>query len=227
MRILKKLWSILTTPEVYWRLFSLALAIVFWLLAVGEGSIGETERTINRPVEVQNLPADLVLVEPPQGVAVRVRGLSPLLNRGESSIFASIDLTGAQAGTETYSVVVEAPLGIDVLGVTPSWVTIYTEELAESAFPVTLALLGVQRAQQVADFQPVPPVVTIRGARSTLERVDHVVAYLNVDENFQLGQSFPVRALDAQGRGVAPLEIEPDQVRVELEEREPEPMGEE
>ena len=35
-----KIWSFLTRPEVYWRLFSLALAVIFWLLATGDGTLG-------------------------------------------------------------------------------------------------------------------------------------------------------------------------------------------
>ena len=53
MSRISKLWSFLTKPEVYWRLFSLALAIIFWLLATGDGTLGETERTITLGVQVQ------------------------------------------------------------------------------------------------------------------------------------------------------------------------------
>lgn len=226
MKLIKKIWAFLTEPEIYWRLFSLVLAIMFWLLAAGDGSIGETERTLTLPVEVQNLPADLVLIDPPEAVKVRIRGLSPLLNRGEGAIFASIDLGGAQEGTETYNVKVEGPLGIDIMDVTPNWVSVYTEEMAESTFPVTLAFLGVQRTGMASNLRPQPAIITIRGARSTLEQVDHVVAYLNIDQDFGIGESFPVRALDAQGRSIPSLTIEPPEITVELEEK-PEPSWEE
>lgn len=226
MKLIKKIWAFLTEPEIYWRLFSLVLAIMFWLLAAGDGSIGETERTLTLPVEVQNLPADLVLIDPPEAVKVRIRGLSPLLNRGEGAIFASIDLGGAQEGTETYNVKVEGPLGIDIMDVTPNWVSVYTEEMAESTFPVTLAFLGVQRTEMATNLRPQPAIITIRGARSTLEQVDHVVAYLNIDQDFGIGESFPVRALDAQGRSIPSLTIEPPEITVELEEK-PEPSWEE
>lgn len=220
MRAARRVWAFLTRPEVYWRLFSLLLAVLLWLLAAGDGSLGEAERTVNLAVEVQNLPADLVLVEPPESVKVRIRGLTPLLNRGEGAISASINLAGAQEGTETYNVEVTAPLGIQILGVTPGWVSVYTEELQEAAFPVTLALLGVERAELAAQLKPQPPVVTLKGARSMLEQVDHVVAYLNVGEIVKPGSAFPVRALDSQGRGIPAVDIDPPQVTVELEQTE-------
>ena len=212
MSRISKLWSFLTKPEVYWRLFSLALAIIFWLLATGDGTLGETERTITLGVQVQNIPADLV--DPPESVRVRIRGLSPLVNRGESSVSASIDLAGAVQGTETYSVEVDGPLGISVVSVTPQWVSVYTEDVAEAAFPVTLVFLGIDRNRMMMEIRPSPAVITVRGPRSILEKVDHVVAYLGIDPELNLETSFPVLALDAQGRSLDGLDIDPPEIRV-------------
>ncbi len=230
---LRRIWSFLTRPEVYWRLFSLLLAVIFWLLAAGDGSLGGTERVITLNVEVHNLSSDLVLVDPPVPVRVRIRGLSPILNRGEEAIRARIDLAGSVEGTETHGVEVEAPVGIEVVSVTPRWVSVNTELLGGQVFPVTLALLGVDPANLMTTVNPVPPVVTVIGPSSILERVDHVVAYVTLGQNFvDLEDSFPVQALDAQGRSLAPLEIDPAKIQVKLEHEEvPEqvqdPSGEE
>lgn len=209
-----KIWSFLTKPEVYWRLFSLALAVIFWLLATGGGTLAETERTVTLEVQVQNIPDQLVLVDPPERVRVRIRGLAPLINRGEGSLSAFIDLSGAEEGTETYSVQVDEPLGINIVSVTPQWVSVYTEDLAESVFPVTLVFLGIDRSRASANIRPSPAVITIRGAGSILEEVDHVVAYIGTDRMLNEEMSFPVQALDAQGRSVEGLEIDPPEIRV-------------
>ena len=87
MRVARRLWALVTRPEVYWRLFSLLLAVILWLLAAGDGSLGEAERTVTLPVEVQNLPADLVLLESPEPVKVRIRGLSPPPEQGRKFPF--------------------------------------------------------------------------------------------------------------------------------------------
>jgi len=71
------------------------------------------------------------------------------------------------------------------------------------------------------------PIVTVRAARSALEQVDHVVAYVNIGASIESGSAFPVRALDAQGRGVAVLDIEPAEIAVEVDQEEPEEIGEE
>ena len=214
MNRINKIWAFLTRPEVYWRLFSLALAIIFWLLAAGDGTLGEIERTVTLDVEVRNVPSDLVLVDPPEDIRVSIRGLAPLVDRSETSLSASIDLTGAAEGTETYSVNVDAPLGIRITNVNPSLVSVYTEGMAEEIFPVTLVFLGIDRNQVMMKLKPSPEVITVRGPRRILEEVDHVVAYLGIDPELNLTSSFPVRALDAQGRSISGLTKEPGEVRV-------------
>lgn len=214
MNRINKFWAFLTRPDVYWRIFSLALAIIFWLLATGDGTLGETERTVTLGVQVRNVPSDLVLVDPPENVRVSIRGLAPLVNRGEPSVSAYIDLSGASEGTETYSVEVEVPLGVRIASINPSWVSVYTEDVAEDVFPVTLVFLGIDRNQVMPNLRPSPDVITVRGARSILEEVDHVVAYLGFDPELNLNGSYPVRALDAKGRNLSWLEKTPAEIRV-------------
>jgi YbbR domain-containing protein len=214
MNRINKLWAFLTKPEVYWRFFSLALAIIFWLLATGDGTLGETERTITLGVRVQNIPSDLVLLDPPESVRVSIRGLAPLVNRGETAISASINLTGAVEGTETYSVEVEAPLGVSVVNVNPAWVSVYTEDVGEASFPVTLVFLGIDRTRVMMSMRPSPEVITVRGARSILEEVDHVVAYLGIDPQLNLSGSFPVQALDARGHNLSGLAMDPAAIQI-------------
>ena len=60
-RVSERLWLFFSDPQVYWRLFSLALALILWLLAAGEGDIGGTERFYTLPPTAQNLPADQAL----------------------------------------------------------------------------------------------------------------------------------------------------------------------
>jgi len=216
MKAAKDFWAFLTKPDVYWRLFALLLAIVLWLLAAGDGSLGEEERTVTLQVQTLNLPGELVLVEPPEPVDVRIRGLSPLLNQGASSIVASINLSGAKAGTEMYNVEVTGPLGIEIVRVSPSWVSVYTEEVQEAVFPVTLVILGVEQGRQVSGLEPDPAVVTLRGAESVLREVDHVIAYADLGDGIGPDSLVPVRALDDEGRGLYSLEIDPPRITMRL-----------
>lgn len=216
---LRQIWGFLTEPKVYWRLFSLALAFIFWLLAAGEGSLGGTERVIPIPVQVQNLPNDLALVDPPQDVRVRIRGLTPLLNMAEDSVTAFVDLQVAVEGEGTYGVEVKVPTGVEVIGVSPRWIKVKTEQIVENVFPVALGLLGVKPQEVIQSVLPKPDSVTITAPRSIMEQVDQVVAYISIGGSItRLEGTFPVEAIDKQGRTLDLVKIQPTQVQVMVEQ---------
>jgi len=207
---------------VYWRLFSLVLAVILWLLAAGNGDLVGTERVVDLNVEVRNLPRDLALLERPEPVKVRIRGLAPLLNRQEDSLTAAIDLKDAAPGAETHFVSIEAPAGVDIVSVTPRWVSVYTEMIESKVFPVSVALLGLDHGGGLRGFKTNPQVVTVTGPGSILNKVDRVAVYISNGRLLGLEESFPVQALDAAGRALALVQIEPSEVNVRGEGRETE-----
>lgn len=217
MRRIKEIWSFLTKPKVYWRLFSLLLAVIFWLLAVGDGTFRGTERVIALQVALDNLPGELVVVDPPESVKVRITGLSPFLNRSEDLLSASVDLHLAAEGPGAYSVNVEAPAGIEVISVTPRWVNIETEQVLEKLIPVIPAILGLDPGGAPYQAKPSPPLVTVRARRSILERADQAVVYVTAAEDLpKLQGSFPVQVLDASGRSLAGITVDPAEVEIEI-----------
>lgn len=218
MEQLKRMWSFLTQPKVYWRFFSLLLAVIFWLLAAGDGSFRGTERIVTLEVAIHNLSADQVVVDRPEPVKVRITGFSPFLNRSGEALNAYIDLNGALAGRQAYAVEVEAPAGIEVISVTPRWVSVETEQLVKKTYPVTIAVLGMNPAISISEIKPDPGVVTVTGRGSILERVDLVVAYLSLNGDLtRLEGSFPVQVLDAQGHSLGGVAVEPAEVRIDVE----------
>ncbi|NLJ81464.1 MAG: hypothetical protein GX335_10655 [Firmicutes bacterium] len=218
MKELRKLWAFFTEPKVYWRLFSLLLAVIFWLLAAGDGSLGGLERVVPLTVEVENIPDGLVLLEPPQQVRLKIRGLAPVLDQSEGLIKARIDLRGAAAGTETYPVNVQVPSGVEILSIAPSLVSVYTEEKRQKVFPVTLAVLGLNSGGRVPGFVLNPAAVTVTAPGSILEKVDHLLVYLNLAGGPAREAAYPVRALDSGGRDLDLVQIEPAEVKVQVKE---------
>ena len=222
MNKLRQIWKILTEPKVYWRLFSLALAFIFWLLAAGEGTLGGTERVVPISVQVQNLPSDMALVNPPENVRVRIRGLAPLLNMAEDSLTGFVDLQAAVEGEGTYGVEVQVPTGVEVISVSPRWIRIQTEQIVDHVFPVTLGLLGVNPRERIQSVLPRPDTVTVTAPRSIMEQVDQVVAYISVGgRSTRLEGTCPVRALEKQGRTIDLVEIHPTEVQVMVEQVRP------
>jgi len=218
VRRLQSLWNYLTEPRIYWRLFSLALAVIFWLLAAGEGDLGGTERVFSLPLSARNLPADQAVVDPLPVVRVRLRGLSPILALVENDLQAVIDLSGAEEGQGSYTVEVPAPVGVEVVSITPERVSVRTEQVLAAQFPVRVALLDVYPRALVHNVTPNPAQVVVTAPRSLLGQVDQVAAYISVgDREGGFTAVVPLTAIDKAGRPLSSVQIDPQQVTVAVE----------
>lgn len=216
---LKALWAHLSEPHIYWRLFSLALAVILWLLAAGEGDLGGTERVFSLPLTARNLPADQALLDPLPVVRVRLRGLSPILALVEDDLQAVVDLSEAEEGRSSYSVQVPTPVGVEVVSISPERVTVRTEQVLSQQFPVRVGLLDIYPRALTHQVTPDPEDVVVTAPRSILAQVDQVAAYISVGE--QSGDftvTVPLTAIDQAGRPVQNVQLNPQQITVTVEQ---------
>ena len=121
------------------KIVSLVLAILFWIMVAAQRS--SVERGLRIPLELQNLPENLEMVDPPQeAVDVRVRGDADALGRlVPGDLVASIDLSSAQPGRRLFHISperVKVPFAVEVTQVTPSSVAIRFEPSATRVVPV-------------------------------------------------------------------------------------------
>ena len=209
MRRLRTLWGYLSEPHIYWRLFSLALAVILWLLAAGEGDLGGTERVFSLPLTARNLPEDQALLDPLPVVRVRLRGLSPILALVENDLQAVVDLAGAEEGRGSYSVEVPAPVGVEVVSITPQWVSIRTEQVLTAPLWCVWGCWTSIRGPG----SPVGRSASVGGCpRSVLAQVDQI-AYISVGEaQASFAAEVPLIAIDQAGRPVQNVSIDPPQI---------------
>lgn len=209
--------QIVRDENVYFRVFSLVLAIILWIFATGENQL-LIERTISLTPSVINLPGDSALITTPAPVKVQVRGLGLTLDAAERGSRAVIDLSGALEGEGTYSVDVSVPTGIEIDSVSPRWIRLTTERIITREESVTIGLLGLQPEHRIQSLTPEPDTVMIRAPRSILDLVAQVVAYITLNQDATHVEGyFPVRAIDSAGREVERVEFEPNQVRAIVE----------
>jgi len=161
------------------KIASLALALLLWTMVSSQRA--SVERGIRIPLELQNLPGNLEMVEPPQeSVDVRVRGTADALSRlGPGDLVASVDLSSAQPGRRLFHLTperVKAPFAVAVTQVTPSSVAIRFEPSATRIVPVNPSVEGVPApgfivGQIVAE----PPTVEVVGPESVLRTVTEAI----------------------------------------------------
>ena len=157
------------------KLVSLVLAILLWMAVAAQQS--PVDRGMRIPLEVQNLPPNLEMVDAPQEtVDVRVRGAGDTLARlAPGDLVASIDLSAAQPGRRLFHVSpdrVRVPFGVQVTQVTPSSVAFRFEPSASRTVPVHPTLEGEPAPGYIVDeMQVQPKSVEVVGPESALRRV--------------------------------------------------------
>jgi YbbR domain-containing protein len=156
------------------KLLAVAVAVGLWLAVAGEQTV---ERSLRVPLELQDMPERLELVDnPPTTVEVRVRGASGLLSHlATGDIVAVIDLTAARAGRRFFHLTreqVRSPFGVDVVQVSPTTVPLNFEAQATRVVPVVPVVEGTPAPGYVRGAITVePPSVEVTGPETALGRL--------------------------------------------------------
>ena len=161
------------------KVVSVALAVLLWLLVSSQRAA--VERGLRIPLELQNLPENLEMVEPPQeSIDVRVRGTADTLGRlVPGDLVATIDLSNAQPGRRLFHVTperVKAPFAVTVTQLTPSSVPIRFESSASRIVPVRPYIDGAPASGFiVGKVSADPPSVEVVGPESVLRQVTEAI----------------------------------------------------
>jgi YbbR domain-containing protein len=161
------------------KIVSVVLAVLLWMMVATQRAF--VERGLRIPLELQNLPGNLEMVEPPQeSVDVRVRGTADALSRiAPGDLVATIDLSAAQSGRRLFHLSTErvkAPFSVTVTQVVPASVAIRFEPSATRIVPVLPSVEGEPAPGYiVGKITAEPPTVEIIGPESVLRRVTEAI----------------------------------------------------
>ncbi len=160
------------------KLFSLLFALGLWLFV----NVGQkpTERSLAVPVEVRNMPADLMAMNSGPGqVEVRVAGPPALLSTLDPDYLKVVlDMDGARPGTSTYRLSADyfnPPRGVRITRISPSVINLKLETKGERILPVTVRLsTKLSSGYKVARVEATPDTVKVRGPASAVNRMTSV-----------------------------------------------------
>jgi YbbR domain-containing protein len=161
------------------KVVSVALAVLLWMLVSSQRAF--VERGLRVPLELQNLPDNLEMVEPPpESVDVRVRGTADALGRiASGDVVATVDLSGAQPGRRLFHLStgrVKAPFAVAVTQVAPSSIAIRFEPAATRIVRIVASVEGEPAPGFiVGTISADPPTVEIVGPESVLRRVTEAI----------------------------------------------------
>lgn len=198
------------------KVFSLAFAFGLWLLVnAGER---DTEQTMLLPVELRNLPVQLVVVgQRVEFIDVRVSGPRTLLGRLNSKrIF--LDLTGVRPGPSSFRVsseLLNLPRGVKLLRVTPSVITLDIARMTKRVVPVRVDIVGKPPfGYTTGEIEISPSTVEVTGPASQVEKLQ-AVATETVDVS-RVTQSV-TRDLQLQGPEGELISYNLDRVRTRID----------
>jgi YbbR domain-containing protein len=161
------------------KVVSVGLAVLLWTMVSSQRAF--VERGLRIPLELQNLPDNLEMVEPPQeSVDVRVRGTADTLGRlAAGDLVATIDLSSAQSGLRLFHLSperVKAPFAVEITQIAPSTVAIRFEPSATRIVPIRPSVEGEPAAGFiVGKISAVPPTVEVVGPEGVLRRVTEAI----------------------------------------------------
>jgi YbbR domain-containing protein len=153
------------------KIASLALAIGVWAYVRGED---RPVQIFSVPLDLQNLPDNLLLAGGiTETVNIRVRAPESVLrNLGAETFLAKVDLSGLAAGEQTVRVgneSVRVPAGVELVRVSPEFVSLRLENRVRSDLPVTARLVGAPAPGYVLGEAKVIPIkAMVEGPESAL-----------------------------------------------------------
>lgn len=158
------------------KLFSLAFACGLWLFVnAGER---DTEKTLLVPVDLRNLPPQLVVIgSRVDYVDLRVSGPRTLLGRLNSKRI-TLDLAGVRPGPSSFRITTDLlnlPRGVRVVRITPSLINLEIARIIKRTIPVSLDLVGKPpHGYTVVDTEVTPGAVEVTGPAPQVGRLETI-----------------------------------------------------
>ncbi len=155
------------------KLVSFAFALGIWIF-VNKGQKA-AERAVEVPVELRNIPSDVMVVNPGPGrVEIRLAGTPALLSAMDRDrLKVVLDLDRARPGTSTFRLgpdFFDPPRGVRIRRISPSVIDLRLEAIIERSLPVTVRFGGkLSFGYKVGSVKVTPETVKIRGPATEVE----------------------------------------------------------
>ncbi|HSK10697.1 MAG TPA: CdaR family protein [Vicinamibacterales bacterium] len=153
------------------KVISVTIAVALWFLVAGEQTV---ERSLRAPLELQNMPEQLVLVDnPPPAVDVRVRGTAGVLRElSTADVVAVLDLSAARPGRRLFHLTTEnvrTTFGVEVTQVSPGTIPLVFERSGSRTVPVEPNIEGEpDDGYGKGEVRTDPATVEVTGPESAL-----------------------------------------------------------
>jgi YbbR domain-containing protein len=158
------------------KLVSLGLSLTLWFYVTSKG---KTEMTITIPLELRNVPQDMVVVGDVTGsLEVRVQGQERVLRDISlgKKVVGILDLSMTRIGENTVRVSpddIRRPADVTVTHISPSEIGVRLEQLVRKTFRLKPVLHGALAAgHRLVKIAVTPQKITVEGPESVMAVLD-------------------------------------------------------
>ena len=175
------------------------------------------ERNVEVRLQQMNLPNHMMAFNVPDKVVVKVRGTRTKVSDNlENKIVATLNMKTATEGQQTIPVKVSFA-NCDVVQVIPSEVSVYVDTVSEKKVPVVTRIVGaISNDMTIGHSTITAPQVTLRGATHRIDKVNKVVAPIDVtDHQGDFQTESELVAVSEDGYDIPNMKIIPERVMVQ------------
>jgi hypothetical protein len=208
------------THNVLLKLVSLIISFLLWGFLVLEK---KNEVPLSIPLRVENVPASVVVTEPPPSeIRVVVRGRRSQLGAINDRILPYvIDLTGAKAGLSTFEVIpakIALPRDLQIVHINPAQFDLRLAPVATKRLPVVVRFRGdLAPGFKLAAYRAMPEEISVTAAADELA-ARKVVETTPIDLSSLRGDQVAAADLDLTGLHVVDLTTHAVEVTLDVEE---------
>ena len=198
------------------RIICLLVACGLWVYVMTDQN-PIMERNVEVRLQQMNLPNHMMAFNVPDKVVVKVRGTRTKVSDNlENKIVATLNMKTATEGQQTIPVKVSFANG-DVVQVIPSEVSVYVDTVSEKKVPVVTRIVGaISNDMTIGHSTITPPQVTLRGATHRIDKVNKVVAPIDVtDHQGDFQSESELVAVSDDGYYIPNMKIIPERVMVQ------------
>lgn len=198
------------------RIISLLVACGLWVYVMSDQN-PIVERSVEVRLQQANLPNNMMVFNVPDRVMVKIRGSrTKVSDNVDGRLMASLNLKNVTEGQQSLPVRVSFPDG-EVVSVTPSEVSVYVDTVSEKQVPVVTREVGSSNGDMIIGHSVITPSeVTLRGATHRIDKVNKVVAPIDVtnhQDSFQVESDLV--AVSDDGYDIPNMRIIPERVMVQ------------
>jgi YbbR domain-containing protein len=159
------------------KIVAISLAVILWVFVT---SRGQSEKSIDVPLEFTNIPSGLEIVNSTvKKIGLDIKGQERLIrNINPPDIRVLVDMSKAKKGESTYYITLEdikVPPAITVTNISPSSVKVIIDETVKKSVKVRPVIIGEpENGYYLKSVEVTPQTVVIEGVSPEVRKVNYI-----------------------------------------------------